>query len=406
MAKFKTYALSVVALALFVILTAVIWERAYIERAIRFSGYDILTLPIDWYTPQEIVPGNQEDSLATAAEDDRAIPDTVLRDVAQFAEEQGSLSLTILYKGEIQLEQYWEDANRNTKFNPQSMPKSVLALLMGIAIDEGFIESVNDPIGKYIEEWRNDPRGTATIEQTLRMTAGLEQMVESYDANILFSRAARYLMGPDFDSMIFDLKQVDPPGTRFDYNNEESNVLGILIERATGKRYTEYLSEKLWQPLGLDDAAMYLDRPNGSVMKNCCVFSRAYDWAKLGLLVSQKGNWNGKKLVPSQWVEDMIAPSPLTDYYGYQVWLGSNYALTGIIGRPSITPPPPEGFHTDDMIVFVGFGEQRVWISPSNDLVIVRGARQWAPSWNEMYIPNLVLDAIAATDTESEKSLN
>jgi CubicO group peptidase (beta-lactamase class C family) len=405
MPKFKTYALSVVALALFIILAGAIWERAYIERIITFSGYNLVTLPVDWYTPQETVQGDQEDSLPIAAEDDRAIPDTVLRDITQFAEEQGSLSLIVLYKGEIQLEQYWEDANRNTKFNPQSMSKSVLALLMGIAIDEGFIDSVNDPIGKYVEEWRDDPRGAATIEQTLRMTAGLEQMANTYETNI-FSRATRYNMGSDFDSMIFDLKQVDQPGTKFDYNNEETNLLGILIERATGKRYTEYLSEKLWQPLGLSDATMYLDRPNGSVMKSCCIFSRAYDWAKLGLLVSQKGTWNGEQLVPSQWIEAMITPSPLTDYYGYLVWLGSNYALTGIIGRPSITPPPPEGFHTDDMIVFVGFGEQRVWISPSNDLVIVRGTRQWAPSWNEMRIPNLALDAIAATDTESEKSLN
>ena len=296
MPKFKTYALSVVALALFIILAGAIWERAYIERIITFSGYNLVTLPVDWYTPQETVQGDQEDSLPIAAEDDRAIPDTVLRDITQFAEEQGSLSLIVLYKGEIQLEQYWEDANRNTKFNPQSMSKSVLALLMGIAIDEGFIDSVNDPIGKYVEEWRDDPRGAATIEQTLRMTAGLEQMANTYETNI-FSRATRYNMGSDFDSMIFDLKQVDQPGTKFDYNNEETNLLGILIERATGKRYTEYLSEKLWQPLGLSDATMYLDRPNGSVMKSCCIFSRAYDWAKLGLLVSQKGTWNGEQLV-------------------------------------------------------------------------------------------------------------
>ena len=152
MPKFKTYALSVVALALFIILAGAIWERAYIERIITFSGYNLVTLPVDWYTPQETVQGDQEDSLPIAAEDDRAIPDTVLRDITQFAEEQGSLSLIVLYKGEIQLEQYWEDANRNTKFNPQSMSKSVLALLMGIAIDEGFILSlihISEPTRPY-----------------------------------------------------------------------------------------------------------------------------------------------------------------------------------------------------------------------------------------------------------------
>lgn len=273
MAKIKTYALFATAGILLIGLLLAFSERVFLERIISMGSHDPVTLPVEWYAPKEPVPGNPNDSLPLAAASDRTLPEDVLADIATYAEAQGSQSLIVLHNGAIQLERYWGDSDRETWFNPQSMSKSVLGLLMGIAIADGDIESVTDPIGKYIEEWRDDPRGAATIEQTLRMSAGLEQMTESYDFD-LFSRGTRYNFGEDFTGMILDLKQVDPPGTVFDYNNEETNLLGIVIERATGKRYAQYLSEKLWKPLELSDAAMYLDKPNGAAMKSCCIFSR------------------------------------------------------------------------------------------------------------------------------------
>lgn len=405
MGRYKTYALVFIAALLFAALAFVYSERVIIERFLSLNGGDPLTLPIEWYTPKEALPGAAIDSFPVATKADRTIPESVLADISSYAEEQGSQSLIVVHKGTLQLEQYWRGADRETRFNPQSMSKSVLALLTGIAIEDGKIGSVTDPISKYIGEWKNDPRGTATIEQILRMTAGLEQMAVDgyYDVDFL-SRVARYSLGEDFNGMILDLRQVDEPGTKFEYNPEEANLLGIAIERATGKRYAEYLSEKLWQPLGLADASMYLDRPGGAAMKSCCVFSRPYDWAKIGLLISQNGAWDGEQLVPAGWIKAMITPSPLRDFYGYFVWLGSSYIQRGESSPPkSDIPVAPEDYHADDMIIFLGFGEQRIWISPSNELVIVRGTNQWAPSWNETYIPNVILDGLAAMDTASDE---
>ncbi|NKB43868.1 MAG: hypothetical protein GKS03_06270 [Alphaproteobacteria bacterium] len=138
-------------------------------------------------------------------------------------------------------------------------------------------------------------------------------------------------------------------------------------------------------------------------MKSCCIFSRPYDWAKIGLLISNRGTWNGEQLVPTAWIDAMLTPSPLRDFYGYYVWLGSSYIEKGEFGEPkSEIPVAPEGYHADDMAIFLGYGEQRVWISDSNELVIVRGTKTWAPSWNETRIPNIILDALKIEELDED----
>lgn len=376
-----------------VFVAAAVSERAYVQRYLTYSG-DPLALPLSWYEPLDPVPGRQDDSIPLSADSDRTIPLHALEQAAAYAEEQGAQALIVIHRGAIQLERYWNGADRNTRFNPQSMSKSVLGMLIGIAIDEGQIESITDPVGKYVEEWSNDPRGAITIEQALHMTGGLEQMATSYEIS-LFDRNSWYNFGDDFDGMLLDLKQVDPPGTKFEYNNEEANLLGITIERATGQRYADYLSEKIWQPLGLQGADMYLDRPGGSVMKHCCILSRPYDWAKLGLLVQSGGKWDEVQLVPEPWIKEMITPSQLAGFYGYQVWLGSTYITPGTarkVAGDSIIAP--DTYLADDMITFLGFGDQRVWISPANDLVIVYATMQWASEWIETRIPNTLLKGL------------
>ena len=223
-------------------------------------------------------------------------------------------------------------------------------------------------------------------------------MADSYEIS-LFSRGVWYNFGDDFNGMILDLQQIDPPGTKFEYNNEENNLLGLVIERATGRRYADYLSEKLWQPLGLGDASMYLDREGGSVMKSCCIFSRPYDWAKLGLLMLNRGLYKDVQIVPAGWLDEMISPSPLVNYYGYQVWLGSGYIQPGAedAGDEGVDEEiAPHVYASDDIIIFQGYGGQKVWVSPSHNLVIVRATAKWADSWVETKIPNAVLTSIRA----------
>jgi CubicO group peptidase (beta-lactamase class C family) len=225
------------------------------------------------------------------------------------------------------------------------------------------------------------------------MSAGLEQMAQSLELSI-FNRAVRHHLGTNFDEMALELKQVDPPGTKYEYNNEVTNILGIVIERATRMRYAEYLSSRIWKPLGLDDASMYLDREGGSVMKSCCILSRPYDWAKLGLLFLNEGVHKEKEIIPSDWIKEMIISSPNSDYYGYQVWLGSSYIPLKPMRLIYDKDDEPPLYLTDDMITFVGFGGQRVWISPKNELVIVYATKKWSNAWNEAKLPNMILQSL------------
>ena len=147
---------------------------------------------------------------------------------------------------------------------------------------------------------------------------------------------------------------------------------------------------------------MYLDREGGSVMKSYCIFSRPYDWAKLGLLMMNRGAYNGAQLVPAAWIDAMIQPSPKADYYGYQVWLGNGYLQRGDEGAGEDGKDEEvaaDDYAADDMILFLGYGGQKVWISPSNNLVIVRTTMKWANSWVETKIPNAVINALQEQDT-------
>ena len=368
-------------------------ERNFLIRYFSYNG-DPLTNPISWFDPTEVINGSKNDNLLVVSNDKFSISKSVLEEVSLYAESQSSLALIIVHNGIIQLEKYWDDADRSVLFNPQSMSKSVLGILVGIAISEGYIDSVDDNIGKYIEEWRGDERGKITIRQALQMSAGLEQMSSSYDLSI-FNKAVRHHFGTSFDEMTLSLKQNDPPGTNYEYNNEETNLLGIVIERATGNRYADYLSSRLWKPLELGDAKMYLDRENGSVMKSCCILSRPYDWAKLGYLFIEKGLYNGKEIVATSWINQMITPSVNKDFYGLQVWLGSSYipSKSNNVGAYDKNENPPL-YLDEEMLVFLGFGGQRTWVSSKYSLVIVYATKQWANSWIEAKIPNSIISSL------------
>ncbi|MEL7029555.1 MAG: serine hydrolase domain-containing protein, partial [Pseudomonadota bacterium] len=140
------------------------------------GGYDPLTAPVDWYAPTETVDGAFAGDLATAAPGERTIATTALEAAAAYAETQDSLALIIVRGDKIELERYWQAAGRDTRFNPQSMSKTVIALLVGAAIADGAITSVDDPVNGYLERWSRDRRGRITLKDLLQMSAGLAQI--------------------------------------------------------------------------------------------------------------------------------------------------------------------------------------------------------------------------------------
>lgn len=382
--------------ALLLLLAAGWWLRAewlFIERygSYLLGGYDAHTVPVDWFEPR--APLAHGDGWVPEPAAPPTIPRTLLDEVVAYADAQDSMALIVLRHGRLELEHYGPGYTRESLFNPQSMAKTLVAMAVGIALADGAFTSLDDPIGRYLDEWRDDPRGSITVRNLLQMSGGLEQISTDYRP-VPWSRAVWQHFGTDFNAPILRLRLVDPPGTRFDYNNNENNLLGLLLERATGEPYQDYLGRRLWQPAGRAPAWMYLDRPGGNVMKSCCVFSRPVDWAVLGQLLLDDGRLRGRQILPPGWAAEMRRPADSWPGYGYQLWL-----TTLLDGKTSPEPPPSvqawwasEPFASDDVFQLAGHGFQHTWVIPSLDLVVLRASRTWPPApWDQAKIPNLLI---------------
>ncbi len=361
------------------------------------NGYDPHVTPLDWFEP--VYPLAHGSGSVLPAADARTIPRRVLDDVLAYAEAQRSMALIIVRHGRIELEKYWGKYGRESLFNPQSMSKTVLAMATGIALAEGYIDSLDDPVADYLDEWRGDPRGAITVRNLLTMSGGLAQISEDYRP-VPWSKGVWQHFGDDFNTPILELALADPPGSRFDYNNNENNLLGMVIERATGSPYQDYIGAKIWAPLDLAPAFMYLDRPGGNVMKSCCILSRPIDWAKLGLLLLDDGRYADRQILPPGWAAQMTAPAPTFAGYGFQIW-----REVGLDGSASERPDNPqiwwasERFASEDVVHFLGHGFQHVWVIPSLDVVAVRATRVWPEEpWDQSRIPNLLIRGLAPVD--------
>ena len=356
------------------------------------GGYGPVTALLDWFDPVDPVAGDFRGDPPVLAPDARTLPAGPLEAAAAYAADRDSMALIVMRGDAVEFERYWQGAGRDSRFNPQSMSKTVLGLLVGAAIRDGHIGGVDDPVGRYVPALAADPRGRITIGNLLQMSGGLSQLTTSYEVTRDNPGVVQFF-GTDFIAPIFTLDQADPPGSRWEYNNDETNLLGHLLTLATGTRYTAYLSETLWKPLGLKGAGMYMDRPGGAVMMSCCIFSRPMDFLKIGMLIRDRGRYDGRQIVPADWVDAMTAPAETNKGYGYQIWLGDR-AVSPVRpdGPPSLSWAS-EPYAAEDMIVMVGFGFQRVWIVPSLDLVILRAGRAWPDNWDESVIPNLLIRA-------------
>lgn len=253
---------AILAGALFVILglavaVVVIAEWTYIDR-MRHHPVNHVT-NVAWYVPKEKVPGGGA-PLPVAQPEAIAIDPAALEDAARLADAKNSSALLVVHDDRVVLERYWRGHHPGDWTNSASMAKTITALLIGIAQDEGRIRSLDAPAAEWLPAWRSDARRKITLRHLLQMHAGLKPM-GAYEEP--FSNASYLALGTDMRYIVDHVEAVEEPGRRFDYNNVNSQALGFVLEAATGRRYAEYLSEKLWKPLGASDAALWLDREGG-----------------------------------------------------------------------------------------------------------------------------------------------
>jgi CubicO group peptidase (beta-lactamase class C family) len=335
--------------------------------------------------PQEPVPGRPLDNIAVGAQvtlDPRGLAAAEL-----YADKMRSVALLVHHRGALRHEKYWPGFDARTRTNPNSMHKTVLGLLVGAAIADGHIDSADAKASRWIDEWRGSAHRDITVRQLLRMSSGLEVPVFGT------WQSSRILFGSDLERGVLALGTEAAPDAQFQYNNAGSQVLVMLLERATGQRYAQYLSERLWQRLGNDDAALWLDRPGGLPRGFCCLFATARDWLRVGRLFLDDGRVGEDQVIPAQWIREMGAPSPQNPNFGLHLWRGSPPGQARTYNRHTITALHSAPFAAADILYIDGFGGQRVYIVPSLELLIVRTGVS-STDWDDAILANAIIRAV------------
>lgn len=244
--------------------------------------------------------------------------------------------------GKIRLERYGLDFSESGRRTNFSVAKSLTSTLVGAAIKDGYIKSLDEPLGKYIAGLKGSEYETVTIEQLLTMTSGIAWNEDYTDPQ---SDVARFGSASSLVSYMAGLKRAHPAGERWNYSTGETNLLGVLVSEATGKTLSEYLSEKIWQPFGMEQDATWLLRPDGHEKSGCCIQATTRDFARFGLFMLGNGVVNGESILPEGWVE--AATQKRTDINtvgegnGYQWWTwdDGSYQANGIFGQGIFIDP-------------------------------------------------------------------
>jgi len=314
-------------------------------------------------------------------------------DAIEYAQSLSSYSLLIWHKGALRLEKYFGGFDADLRAETASMHKSVLGLLIIAAIEDGFIESVDTRIGNYIESWNELPEGDITVRQLLTMSSGLSSLSREGGFN---SQAMKFFSGRlDARATVLGLRLNTEPGSNFSYANTNSQLLALVLESATGKAYKDYLSKRLWQPIGADDASVWYFEEDGFPRTFASLLARSRDWLKVGLLIKDSGSYQGQQIIAPELMKAMTSPSANNPNYGWQIWLGNTHESVRYYNdlKVGVGVPATEPFKADDMIYFDGFGGQRVYISKSQELVIVRTG-DTRMDWDDSTLPNIVIDIL------------
>jgi CubicO group peptidase (beta-lactamase class C family) len=276
-----------------------------------------------------------------------------------------TFAFLIIKNDSLVYEKYNDGYGPSSYSNSFSMAKSVVSMLVGVAIQEGKIKNIDQPVSDFLANFKKGGKEKITLRHLLTMSSGLN-WDESYSNPFSMTTEAYY--GSDLNSLLAKVESVEEPGKYFRYLSGNTQLLAMVLEKATGKRLSQYAQEKLWQPMGMEQDALWsLDKANGMEKAYCCLNSNARDFARIGKLYLQKGRWGSQFLIDSAYVKQSLVPAPLlnpdennakVDFYGFQFWLIPHYHdfsifyLRGILGQYIIVVP-------EKQLIIVRLGKKR-----------------------------------------------
>ena len=281
-----------------------------------------------------------------------------------------TLSFLVIQRDSLVHESYRNGWNDTLTSNIYSATKTIVGLLVGIALDEGKIQSLDDPVSRYLPCYTKGMQANVTLRHLLTMSGEMD-WDESYAS--LFSVTTHGYYGNDLYELATGLDVTKQPGLQFTDRSGETQLLAFVLEAATGKTLSQYAEEKLWKPMQAErDAYWLLDKEGGDEKAFCCFHTTARDVARFARLMLDRGRWNGRQLVSEAYLDEMLQPAsylkdqwgkaPLS-YYGFQIWLIS---------------------YQGEMIPCMrGMLGQYIYVLPSQEAIVVRLGRKRCDTYLE-----------------------
>ncbi|MBS2100307.1 serine hydrolase domain-containing protein [Carboxylicivirga linearis] len=238
-----------------------------------------------------------------------------------------TIAYLVIQNDSIIYEEYWDDFGPESYTNSFSAAKSIVSLLIGAAIDDGYIQSVDQKVGDFLPYMNDGKNAELKIRNLLTMSSG-SNWDESYTSPLSMTTKAYY--GNNLTDLAKDMYIVDDPGKIYSYKSGDSQLLSQVLIHATGKSLSEYTSEKLWKPMGASQNALWsLDKKNGTEKAYCCFNSNARDFALLGALINHQGYWRNQQIISENYINDATTSANYlktednkpVDFYGFQYWI-------------------------------------------------------------------------------------
>lgn len=299
-----------------------------------------------WFAGHEVPAA----TTTSALEKGDALPDAIVSEIKASMAKTNAAGVMVWHKGKVRFEDYGLGFGPEQRWTSFSVAKSFTSTLLGAAIADGFIASLDDPVTQYIPELKGSSYDGVTVKQLATMTSGVAWNEDYTDPNSDVAAMNKFVLEYGPTAIVEQMKRLGraaEPGTTFNYKTGETNLIGLLVENAVGLSLAEYSQEKIVEPAGFEKGMFWMVDPRGGNIGGCCLSLTLADYTRMGVFVLGGGKGSdGASVVPEGWFSK--AGGPAVDFgngfgYGYQWWTypGGNYGAQGIFGQ-SITLVPSE----------------------------------------------------------------
>ena len=325
----------------------------------------LANLPTDrnvlfWTVPQRDAAFRSLDAVAVLAEANvieaggtafpmpRGAPISIPMNVEIYMREQRTAGLVIIQDGKLRLERYGLGFDANGQWTSFSVAKSFTSTLVGAAIKDGFIKSIEDKVSDYIPNLKGSAYDAVSIKQLLTMTSGVRWNEDYEDKNSDVALFNDHKAEPGVDATVSYMRTLSreaPAGDKWAYKTGETNLIGVLVSSATGKTLSAYLSEKIWAPFGMEHNGSWLLGSTGHEISGCCIQASTRDFARFGQFMLAGAQIDGKPVLPEKWIAAATTRQADIGHpgkgYGYQWWTNDDgsFAAQGIFGQGIFIDP-------------------------------------------------------------------